>query len=104
MSDQSKETPAATTDAGGSDSTRAPGSASVCPHCKSGLLWSEDRGAHCDGCDDFDAEEYQRFVESMAENCQCRANNCPCDGVLAGGPCDMIQEEEVHESCDDDDE
>lgn len=24
-----------------------------CQHCGSGLLWSEDRGAHCDGCDDF---------------------------------------------------
>ena len=27
-----------------------------CPHCHSDLLWSEDRGAHCDGCDDFDPE------------------------------------------------
>jgi hypothetical protein len=27
-----------------------------CHHCGSGLLWSEDRGAHCDGCDDFDPE------------------------------------------------
>ena len=27
-----------------------------CPHCGSGLLWSEDRGPHCDGCDDFDPE------------------------------------------------
>ena len=27
-----------------------------CPHCGFGLLWSEDRGAHCDGCDDFDPE------------------------------------------------
>ena len=25
-----------------------------CPHCNSILLFSEDRGAHCDGCDDFD--------------------------------------------------
>lgn len=25
-----------------------------CPHCQSTLLWSEDRGAHCDGCDQFD--------------------------------------------------
>lgn len=24
-----------------------------CPHCQSTLLWSEDRGAHCDGCDEF---------------------------------------------------
>jgi hypothetical protein len=27
-----------------------------CPHCGTGLLWSEDRGAHCDGCDNFDPE------------------------------------------------
>lgn len=27
-----------------------------CPHCGSGLLWGDDRGAHCDGCDDFDPE------------------------------------------------
>jgi hypothetical protein len=27
-----------------------------CPHCKSELLWSEDRGPHCDGCDCFDFE------------------------------------------------
>lgn len=35
----------------------SPGAAvSACPHCGSGLLWSEDRGAHCDGCDEFDPE------------------------------------------------
>jgi hypothetical protein len=28
-----------------------------CPHCGSGLLWSEDRGAHCDGCDDYEPED-----------------------------------------------
>lgn len=27
-----------------------------CPHCGSTLLWGEDRGAHCDGCDLFDPE------------------------------------------------
>lgn len=27
-----------------------------CPHCKSPVLFSEDRGIHCDGCDDFDSE------------------------------------------------
>lgn len=27
-----------------------------CPHCGSCLLWSEDRGAHCDVCDDFDPD------------------------------------------------
>lgn len=33
---------------------KQPKSAMNCPHCQSRLLWSEDRGAHCDGCDDFD--------------------------------------------------
>lgn len=28
-----------------------------CPHCGSDLLWSDDRGIHCDGCDDFDEEK-----------------------------------------------
>ena len=27
-----------------------------CPYCKSGLLWSEERGTHCDGCDEFNHE------------------------------------------------
>lgn len=27
-----------------------------CPHCGAGLLWSEDRGPHCDGCDEFNSE------------------------------------------------
>lgn len=44
--------------------------------------------------DPYQSEEYQKFVASMVKHCQCRANNCPCDGVLAGGPCDMIQEEQ----------
>jgi hypothetical protein len=46
--------------------------------------------------------EYQSFVESMVKHCQCRANNCPCDGVLAGGPCDMVQEEEPETTYDED--
>ena len=25
-----------------------------CPHCGSPILWSEDRGAHCDGCDEYE--------------------------------------------------
>lgn len=52
--------------------------------------------------DPYATEEYQRFVAEAAQHCQCRANNCPCDGVLAGGPCDMLQEELPQESCDDD--
>ena len=27
-----------------------------CPYCNSGLLWSEERGTHCDGCDEFNHE------------------------------------------------
>lgn len=27
-----------------------------CPHCGSTLMWSEDRGANCDGCDEFNPE------------------------------------------------
>jgi hypothetical protein len=48
-----------------------------------------DRGA----TDPFESEEYQRFVESMAPECHCRSGNCPCDGVLAGGVCDNIQDD-----------
>jgi hypothetical protein len=50
----------------------------------------------------YESEEYQRFVSEMAKHCQCRANNCPCDGVLAGGPCDMVQEEKPQQTWDDD--
>jgi len=27
-----------------------------CPYCKSPLLWSEDRGDHCDGCDEYEGQ------------------------------------------------
>jgi hypothetical protein len=37
-----------------------------CPHCNSGLLWSEDRGSHCDGCDDFDPESDLPNVDVLA--------------------------------------
>lgn len=37
----------------------------------------------------YQSEEYQKFVESMAQHCHCEpASNRPCDGVLAGGPYD----------------
>ena len=39
-------------------------------------------------------QEYERFMSEMVEACQCRPENCPCDGVLAGGMCDMEIEEE----------
>lgn len=44
--------------------------------------------------DPYQSEEYQRFVESMVEYCHCAAPHPrPCDGVLAGGPCDGFENE-----------
>lgn len=44
--------------------------------------------------DPYQSEEYQKFVESMAEYCHCAAPHPrPCDGVLAGGPCDGFNNE-----------
>jgi hypothetical protein len=37
-----------------------------------------------------DDPEYQAWVESMAKHCRCRNGDVPCDGVLAGGPCDEM--------------
>lgn len=34
-----------------------------CPHCGDPLLLSEDRGLHCDGCDDLTAEDEQAIIE-----------------------------------------
>lgn len=42
--------------------------------------------------DPFESREYQKFVESMVEHCYCKPSSRPCDGVLAGGPCDDIQD------------
>ncbi len=39
-----------------------------------------------------DSPEYQDFVESMVPFCRCTGHNRPCDGVLAGGLCDNIQD------------
>jgi hypothetical protein len=38
-----------------------------------------------------DDPNYQKFVEEMAQHCHCTEQNRPCDGVLAGGPCDNVQ-------------
>jgi hypothetical protein len=43
--------------------------------------------------DIFNSEEYAKFVESMVPHCHCRSQDRPCDGVLAGGLCDNIQDE-----------
>ena len=46
-----------------------------CPHCGDVLLWSEDRGAHCDGCDDFNPEtdlpkeQPDKSLEEIVEKC-----------------------------------
>jgi phage terminase large subunit GpA-like protein len=33
-----------------------------CPHCGDELLFSEDRGVHCDGCEDF--HEYNDYYNA----------------------------------------
>lgn len=43
--------------------------------------------------DPFESAEYAKFVESMLPHCHC-AKNQPCDGVLAGGVCDDIQDDQ----------
>lgn len=36
---------------------------------------------------------YIAFVQEMTKYCRCRSVDRPCDGVLAGGPCDDIQDD-----------
>lgn len=48
-------------------------------------------------------EEYQKFVESMVPYCRCSRNQ-PCDGVLAGGLCDNIQEDNWESVFEDEDD
>lgn len=45
--------------------------------------------------------DYQRFVESCVPFCHCCSENRPCDGVLAGGMCDDIQDEDREERLED---
>lgn len=40
----------------------------------------------------WDDPEYDKFVASLVPHCRC-ANDRPCDGVLAGGLCDDIQDD-----------
>lgn len=54
--------------------------------------------------DPFQTAEYHKFVESMFPHCGCKTSNRPCDGVLAGGVCDNVQEEPEDEESDDDTE
>lgn len=41
----------------------------------------------------YETKEYQAFVDEMVKHCWCDGDR-PCDGVLAGGLCDGIDEEE----------
>lgn len=41
---------------------------------------------------DPDNPDYQKFLESCAEQCRCKYD-CPCAGTLAGGMCDGLDEE-----------
>lgn len=43
-----------------------------------------------DNYDPFDTPEYAEFVASLEKECKCLPyERRPCDGLLAGGPCDM---------------
>ncbi len=37
--------------------------------------------------------EYAAWMEGMARHCRCY-RDCPCDGVLAGGLCDGLTEDD----------
>lgn len=51
--------------------------------------------------DPYKSEQYQKFVESMAQYCHCEpASNRPCDGVLAGGLCDGMDWRETLDETD----
>jgi|ERR1051325_593950 hypothetical protein len=52
--------------------------------------------------DPYQTVEYQRFVEDMAKHCRCTPYaDRPCDGVLAGGPCDDAHRDLEMDSMDD---
>lgn len=52
----------------------------------------------------FESPDYQRFVADMAKHCRC-THNRPCDGVLAGGMCDgVIDDDDDFEWNDSDDD
>jgi hypothetical protein len=55
-------------------------------------FWTLHQDKYSKECveDPYYSEEYQKFVESMVEFCDCEpSSERPCDGVLAGGPCDQ---------------
>jgi hypothetical protein len=50
--------------------------------------------------DPFESLEYQSFEEEQAKHCRC-THNRPCEGVLAGGPCDEWIDDEDEDDYDD---
>lgn len=47
--------------------------------------------------DPYQTEAYAKFVESMVPHCKCSERHRPCDGVLAGGVCDRMEDERDYE-------
>jgi ssDNA-binding Zn-finger/Zn-ribbon topoisomerase 1 len=41
-----------------------------CPHCGFSLLYSDDRGIHCDGCDDFDEVDVEEVFTQLEDQCE----------------------------------
>lgn len=48
-----------------------------------------------------DDPDYQAFVASMVKYCSCEYD-CPCDSVLAAGPCERKTREDLGEYDDED--
>jgi hypothetical protein len=52
---------------------------------------------HLEACESGDITsdpEYHKFVEGQMKYCHCSVRYAPCEGVLAGGRCDNMQDEE----------
>lgn len=68
-----------------------------CPHCGSELLFSEDRGLHCDGCDDLtvaDEKAILRILELEREVARLRLLLTELNALAyckGSGGCNMIQ-------------
>jgi len=45
---------------------QTPAAPVLCPHCGSTILWSEDRGAHCDGCDELHPNDIAHLAQPAA--------------------------------------
>lgn len=51
--------------------------------------------------DPFESEDYAKFVDSMVPHCHCAGQHRPCDGVLAGGICDNMRDDDIEEDLED---